>query len=173
MLAAAARVVGIPARVGYADVRNHLCTPKLRALMGTDTFYYHSFAELYLDGKWVKATPAFDRTLCERFGVQPLEFDGREDSLLHPFNGRGRRYMEYLHFRGSLPDVPVADIITTFAREYPRFGKREALEAAEQFRDEAARARSGSARRLARHDEREPASVVRADVSATTASRPD
>ena len=147
LLAAAARVAGIPARVGYADVRNHLCTPRLRALMGTDIFYYHSYTELYLRGKWVKATPAFDRTLCERFGVRTLEFDGLEDSLMHPYNARGRRHMEYLRDRGALADVPVAEIMETFAREYPGFGKNAAEAAATQFREEAARERE---RRLKR-----------------------
>src|SRR3990167_7232802 len=33
LLAAAARASGIPARVGFADVRNHLTTPRLRRLM--------------------------------------------------------------------------------------------------------------------------------------------
>ena len=28
--------------------------------MGTDLFVYHGYAELFLDGKWVKATPAFN-----------------------------------------------------------------------------------------------------------------
>ena len=142
LLAAAARVVGIPARVGYADVRNHLCTPRLRALMGTDIFYYHSYAELLLRGKWVKATPAFDRGLCDRFGVKTLEFDGSEDSLMHPYNERGRRHMEYLHDRGPSADVPVRDIMETFAREYPRFGREEAAAAATQFREEAAKVRA-------------------------------
>jgi transglutaminase-like putative cysteine protease len=141
LLAAAARVVGIPARVGYADVRNHLCTPRLRALMGTDIFYYHSYADLFLRDKWVKATPAFDRGLCDRFGVRALEFDGSEDSLMHPYNDRGRRHMEYLSDRGARADVPVQDIIETFAREYPGFGREEAAVAATQFREEATKAR--------------------------------
>ena len=55
LLAAAARALGIPARVGFADVRNHLTTPKLRRFMGTDTFYHHGYTELFLEGKWVKA----------------------------------------------------------------------------------------------------------------------
>lgn len=142
LLAAAARVVGIPARVGYADVRNHLCTPRLRALMGTDIFYYHSYAELLLRGKWVKATPAFDRGLCDRFGVKTLEFDGSEDSLMHPYNERGRRHMEYLNDRGPSADVPVRDIMEKFALEYPRFGREEAAVAANQFREEAAKTRA-------------------------------
>lgn len=143
LLAAAARAVGIPARVGYADVRNHLCTPRLRALMGTDIFYYHSYTELHLLGKWVKATPAFDLTLCERFGVRALEFDGLEDSLMHPYNQSGLRHMEYLRDRGPQPDVPVAEIMETFAREYPRYGRGEAEAAATRFREEATRPRAG------------------------------
>jgi transglutaminase-like putative cysteine protease len=121
LLAAAARAVGIPARVGFADVRNHLCTPRLRALMGTDVFYFHGYAELWLDGRWVKATPAFDRALCEKFGVRTLEFDGRADSLFHPLDRSGRRHMEYLRDRGPYADVPVDEIMRTFAEAYPRF----------------------------------------------------
>jgi transglutaminase-like putative cysteine protease len=147
LLAAAARVVGIPARVGYADVRNHLCTPRLRALMGTDVFYYHSYTELYLRSRWVKATPAFDRTLCDRFGVKTLEFDGLDDSLMHPCNVRGRRHMEYLCDRGSQFDVPVADIVEKFAAAYPRFGPEAAAEAATRFREEAEKSRQ-----VATHD---------------------
>ncbi|HET8578571.1 MAG TPA: transglutaminase family protein [Methylomirabilota bacterium] len=141
LLAAAARASGIPARVGFADVRNHLTTPRLRQLMGTDTFYYHGYAELHLDGRWVKATPAFDRALCERFGVHPLEFNGREDSLFHPYDVGGRRHMEYVRDRGPALDVPVAAIIETFQRCYPGLaanGGRPGASAS-QFREEAER----------------------------------
>jgi transglutaminase-like putative cysteine protease len=120
LLAASARAAGVPARIGFADVRNHLASPRLRALMDTDVFYYHGYAELYLDGRWVKATPAFDRTLCEKFGVLPLEFDGSADSLFHPFDAAGRRHMEYVRDRGASADVPVAEIIDTFVRSYPK-----------------------------------------------------
>ena len=119
LLAAAARASGIPARVGFADVRNHLTTPRLRQLMGTDLFYYHGYTELYLGGKWVKATPAFDRGLCEKFGVRPLEFAGREDSLFHPHDVSGRRHMEYLRDRGATRDIPADDIMRTFIASYP------------------------------------------------------
>ncbi len=141
LLAAAARAVGIPARVGFADVKNHLCTPRLRALMGTDVFYYHGYTELHLGGRWVKATPAFDRVLCEKFGVRPLEFDGREDSLFHPYDTAGRRHMEYLRDRGPAADVPVADILETFLREYPNFAGG-AADAPTAFRREARQART-------------------------------
>lgn len=107
LLAAAARVAGIPARVGFADVRNHLSSPKLLELMGTDRFVYHGYTELHLEGRWVKATPAFNRSLCEKTNTKPLEFDGREDSLLQPLDVDGRRHMEYLVDHGTYADVPI------------------------------------------------------------------
>ena len=94
LLAAAARAAGIPARVGYADVRNHLSTQRMRETMQTDVFIWHGYAELWLQGAWIKSTPAFNVELCERFGLLPLEWDGRSDSLYHPFDGEGRRHME-------------------------------------------------------------------------------
>src|SRR5215472_4790970 len=72
LLAAAARAIGVPARVGYADVRNHLTSPRLYGLIGTDVFTWHSYADIFIDGRWVKATPAFDRALCERVGIDAL-----------------------------------------------------------------------------------------------------
>jgi transglutaminase-like putative cysteine protease len=119
LLAACARADGIPARVGFADVKNHLTTPALRERMGTDLFVYHGYAELLLEGKWVKATPAFNVELCRRFRVKPLEFDGREDSIFHPFDEEDRRHMEYLRDHGSHADVPVAQIMQVFREVYP------------------------------------------------------
>ena len=119
LLAACARAEGIAARVGFADVKNHLTTPALRARMGTDLFVYHGYTELRLEGRWVKATPAFNLELCNRFRVKPLEFDGCEDSIFHPFDEQDRRHMEYLRDRGCHADVPVAEIMQAFREIYP------------------------------------------------------
>jgi transglutaminase-like putative cysteine protease len=132
LLAAAARSVGIPARVGYADVRNHLSTKKLLELIGGNLFIWHGFTELYLEGRWVKATPAFNLSLCKRFSVRPLEFDGRHDSLFHEYDHGGRRHMEYVRERGHYPDVPYDMIIADFKKMYPRW---LALLAAGRHRD--------------------------------------
>ncbi len=121
LLAAAARAAGIPARVGHADVRNHLSTERMRAVMGTDLFVWHGWTELWLDGGWRKATPAFNLGLCERFGLLPLDFDGVHDSLYHPHDRAGRRHMEYVHERGSFDEVPLAQIVADFAATYPRW----------------------------------------------------
>lgn len=121
LLAAAGRAVGIPTRVGYADVRNHLTTRKLLELVGGDLFVWHGLTEFYLEGRWVKATPAFNLSLCERFGVRPLEFDGRHDSLFHEYDRAGRRHMEYVAQRGSYPDVPYETILAAFRAAHPRW----------------------------------------------------
>ena len=120
VLAAAARAIGIPSRLGFADVRNHLATPRLLQMMGTDIFYYHGYTELFLEGVWVKATPAFNVQLCEKFGVKPLEFDGRADSIFHPFDSTGRRHMEYVLDRGVRDDVPLEELRDAMVRYYPK-----------------------------------------------------
>jgi transglutaminase-like putative cysteine protease len=119
LLAAGARTIGVPARVGYADVRNHLTSRRLYDLVKTDTFMWHSYTELYLSGRWIKATPAFDRALCERAGLKPLDFDGATDSLFQPFDQAGRRHMEYLRDRGTFADVPFDVIRADFIANYP------------------------------------------------------
>ena len=121
LLAACARAIGVPARVGYADVRNHITTPELTAKMGTDLFVFHGYAELLLAGSWVKATPAFNLSLCTRFRVKPLEFDGMTDSLFHPFDEDNRRHMEYVHDRGTYDDVPADEIRRVFSETYPKY----------------------------------------------------
>jgi transglutaminase-like putative cysteine protease len=119
LFAAAARAAGIPARVGYADVRNHLSTERMRRLMQSDLFRWHGYAEAWLDGAWVKCTPAFNVELCERFALWPLEWDGASDSLYHAYDREGRQHMEYVHQRGAFDEVPLADIARDFETHYP------------------------------------------------------
>ncbi len=145
VLAAAARAAGIPARLGYADVRNHLATPRLVEQMGTDLFIFHGYTDLGLEGRWVKATPAFNLELCTKFGVLPLEFDGRQDSVFHPFDARGQRHMEYVRDRGVYGDVPYDAIVAEFRILYPNFNLDGAAPAGD-FAAEAAAVTSGADR---------------------------
>lgn len=131
LLAAVYRAAGLPARVGYADVRNHLSTERMRQTMQTDVFYWHGYTDVRVDGQWLKATPAFNVELCERFGLLPLEFDGTADSIYHPFDKAGNRHMEYVNQRGAFDDMPLAQIVADFARYYPGMvAQTDALHAA-------------------------------------------
>ncbi len=120
LLAACGRIAGIPSRLGFADVNNHLNTPRLREMNGGDLMRWHAFTEFYLHGTWVKSTPAFNLELCTRFRVKPLEFNGREDSIFHPFDDDQRKHMEYVHERGSFADVPFAAITATYRKYSPK-----------------------------------------------------
>jgi transglutaminase-like putative cysteine protease len=117
-LAAALRSQGIPCRLHFSDVRNHLTTERLRKLMQTDTFFYHGYNDIFLDGRWVKVTPTFNVSLCEKFKVKPLDFDGVNDAVFHPFDLEGRRHMEYITDHGSFADLPYEAIIDTFLTCY-------------------------------------------------------
>ncbi|MBV1926012.1 MAG: transglutaminase family protein [Rhodobacteraceae bacterium] len=120
LLTACLRAAGIPAALGFADVKNHLNTPKLAELMDTDMFIYHGYVQLWLDGKTYKITPAFNMELCQRFGVKPLEFDGQHDALFHSFDQKGQQHMEYVNERGIFADPPIDEFLEAFRQTYPK-----------------------------------------------------
>ncbi len=120
LLVAAARAAGIPAAIGLSDVVNHLTTEKLQARMGGKTYFIdHAYAALYVEGRWVKAVPAFNIELCRRFGVRPTEFDGRSDALYQEYDAHDRRHMEYVKHHGMWSDFPYEKIATDFRAFYP------------------------------------------------------
>lgn len=120
LLTALARAVGIHAAFGLSDVMNHLTTEKLKQKMGGKTvFMHHGYAVLYLDGRWVKAAPAFNIELCDRFGVRPTEFDGRSDAVFQEYDKHDRRHMEYLTDHGCWSELPFEKIMADFRAFYP------------------------------------------------------
>jgi len=145
LLVAAARHVGIPARFGFADVRNHLTSEKLLETMGTDLFAWHGYAELLLpdpsnpgERRWFKLSTAFNIELCDRFGVKVLAFDGADDALMHPFDEAGNRHMEYVRQRGSYDDLPLDEILADFEEIYGKtFGDTGLVTSAERAGDDA------------------------------------
>ena len=123
LFAAACRVIGIPARVGFADVRNHLATPRLIELMRTNLFAWHGYAECLVEGNWVKASPTFNLTLCTKLGVAPLEFNGVHDALMQAFDRSDARFMEYVAQHGCYFDVPAKFLRAEMARLYPHLAE--------------------------------------------------
>jgi transglutaminase-like putative cysteine protease len=143
LLAALARVLGIPSRLRFADVRNHLTTERLKEIMKTDLFIYHGYTEMFLNGCWVKATPTFNLSLCERFGVKPLDFDGEHDAIFHEFDRKGNRHMEYVHDHGPFADLPYEAIMTSFRKHYPKYFAQDQASSPGDFEAEALRERKG------------------------------
>ncbi len=119
LLAACARAMGIPSRLHFANVRNHIGTARLEAMLGTDLLVFHGYTELHLEGRWVAATPAFNKELCERLGVAPLEWDGRSDSIFQPFSPDGTRFMERVQDHGPFADIPFEQMLSEWRKHYP------------------------------------------------------
>lgn len=104
-LAAFARAAGIPARPGFADLKNHLGSEKLIAQLGSGTFRFHGFVEFWMHYTWVKANPAFNIEMCDRFGVHPREFDGYHYTMLRGSFFDGQRHMECIGQREATQAV--------------------------------------------------------------------
>jgi transglutaminase-like putative cysteine protease len=118
LLAALARATRIPARLHFADIRNHLVSSRVLEVMGTNLFSYHGYAELYVVDRWVKATPAFDLKVCHDHKIIPVEFDGQHDALFHSHNLDGELHIEYVEDHGHRIDVPVDEIMAAWMRHY-------------------------------------------------------
>lgn len=119
LLGASARAIGIPSRLGLSDVRNHLSSPQLIKHLQSDIFRMHGYIELFLNNRWVKATPAFNAQLCQLMNIAPLEFDGIHDSIFHAYTADGQQHMEYINDYGHFVDVPYRFITEQIRTHYP------------------------------------------------------
>lgn len=118
VLAACARKLSIPSRLGYAIVTNHIGVEKLTVYLRRPEIVFHGYVELFIDDQWVKCTPAFDQRICAMSKVAPLDWDGCSDSLFQEYES-GRKFMEYLHFYGDFDDVPIALMNAEMKKFYP------------------------------------------------------
>lgn len=118
LLAALARSVGLPARLGFVDVRDHLLSERFRKMIGGDNLLIqHGYAELYVRGKWVHASPAYDLETCQKAGFMPVEFDGVNDARDSAHSRDGRPHMEHVRDHGHFDDFPL-DYIREYQREW-------------------------------------------------------
>lgn len=120
-----ARKLGFPAKIGFSDVKNHISSQRFIQFLGTDIFAFHGYSEIYIYddnnvGKWVKATPAFDKELCKKFNVPPLDFDGKHDAIFQAFDNSGNKFMEYVRERGSFSDFPFEYLMQGMKEFYPQ-----------------------------------------------------
>lgn len=119
LLSSFARAVGIPARIHLVDLINHKVSQKVIDFMGTNVMYYHGYSELYLNNKWVKATPSFDQKTAIKGGFLPMvEFDGEHDANFAKYDINGDRFGEYLQDRGIHADLPLDEIDHVFEEKY-------------------------------------------------------
>jgi transglutaminase-like putative cysteine protease len=112
LYAASARAIGIPSRLAFVDVRNHVLTPKLRSLLSGDVLRFHCLTLLGLDGRWVRVAPVFSARLCRLYRMTPLEFDGRNDAVLQAADEQGHTFIETVHDHGEFDDLPYEMVLS-------------------------------------------------------------
>jgi transglutaminase-like putative cysteine protease len=120
LLCALGRAAGIPSRLHFANVKNHIGTEKLEEYLGTNVLVFHGFLEFHLNGEWVKCTPAFNDQLCQKLNVVPLEFDGKNDSIFQEYDKEGGQFMEYLHDYGIFHEFPLDMFEMEIRKYYPK-----------------------------------------------------
>lgn len=118
LLSTLARAVKIPARIHLCDIINHKIPQKVIDYMGTEIFYIHGYSELFLGGKWLKLTPAFDKQTSIKGNYVLVEFDGVHDALFPSHDDEGNPFVEYLEDRGSFSDVPFEEIKRVIIDKY-------------------------------------------------------
>ncbi|MEU3356201.1 transglutaminase-like domain-containing protein [Streptomyces sp. NPDC037389] len=137
LYAAAVRSVGVPSRLVYADVRNHLASERLQRMVGGEVFH-HGLVSVHLDGRWMRVTPVFNGLLCRLYGMTPLEFDGTTDSVYHPYDAQGARAMEFLTDYGDYADVPYELLLERMRAKHPgMFAAGAAISGSGSLADEA------------------------------------
>lgn len=119
VLAACGRALGIPSRMGFGSVRNHIGTSRLEEILGTNVLAFHGYTEFFLEGKWVKATPAFNKGLCDKLNVEALDFDGENDCLFQQYDKQDGQFMEYINDYGQFDDIPFDLFVRTMKEHYP------------------------------------------------------
>lgn len=124
LLAAVGRIHGIPSRLGFSIVQNHLSTQKFVDMLRTDKFVFHGYNEFWINEKWVKCTPAFNKSLCEKFDTNALDFDGEHDSVFQEYNG-GKKYMNYLHEYGQFDDLPYELFVSELKKHYSHLFEKD------------------------------------------------
>jgi len=124
LLAACARKFDIPSRLGFAIVTNHIGVEKLISYLKRPEIVFHGYVELFIDGKWIKCTPSFDKNICRLANVAPLDWDGEKDSMFQEFD-KDRKFMEYLHFYGEFDDVPIELMNLEMRKYYPHLFEKE------------------------------------------------
>jgi transglutaminase-like putative cysteine protease len=133
LFVACVRSLGIPSRLAYGNVKNHLGTSSLESVLKTDVLVFHGYAEIHLNNKWVKATPVFNVELCDKLGVEPLAFDAENDAVFQESDKKGNPFMEYTADHGTFADVPLEKIIAGMKAHYPHFFETEISDAKFKF----------------------------------------
>jgi transglutaminase-like putative cysteine protease len=124
LMVACCRALEIPARLGFAIVANHIGVEKLIKYLKRNEIVFHGYVEVFLNEKWIKCTPAFDKNVCRLSKVAPLDWDGENDSMFQEYSN-GNKFMEYLQLYGEFSEIPFELMHAEMKKYYPHLFKNQ------------------------------------------------
>jgi len=127
LMTALIRAVGIPARLGFANLVNHIMGDELKNILKSNVLAFHGYTEIYLNKQWFRVTPTFNIELCRLLNVPPVEFDGTSHAIFSSTDNNGNPFMEYINYHGTFEDVPLTKIVESMKIHYPMLMEHEEL----------------------------------------------
>lgn len=106
LLAAMGRTAGIPSRLVFAKIKNHLMPQHVLALTKTNILPRHGYTQFLLKGRWINLAPTFDKALSEKNDLPLVEFDGENHAVLPSLNRKGEPWIEYIEKFSPHADLP-------------------------------------------------------------------
>jgi transglutaminase-like putative cysteine protease len=127
LMTAVFRAVGIPARLGFADLINHIMGDELKNILQSNILAFHGYTEIYLHNHWIRVTPTFHFELCKILNVPSVEFDGESHAIFSSTDNNGEQFMEYIKYHGTFDDVPLTKIVESMIIHYPMLKEHDEL----------------------------------------------
>jgi transglutaminase-like putative cysteine protease len=120
LFAALCRAVNIPNRLVFCNVKNHIAVEDIMKLLGSDLLVFHGYNEVFINGKWIKCTVAFNKELCDKLNVNTLEFDGYNDYIFQEYDKSGSQFMLYEKDYGPFHEFPHDMWLFESKKYYPK-----------------------------------------------------
>ena len=117
LLTSLARAAKIPTKLHFVDLKNNLLSQDWIDKFGEELLW-HGYVEFYLNERWVKANPAYDKELCIKHNYHITEFNGKDDALFDPLDLSGNKFMEYTKDHGTYAKVPYFRMVCTWLKHY-------------------------------------------------------
>jgi transglutaminase-like putative cysteine protease len=117
LFVAGCRNLGVPAVLCSDVVTNHVADPAMLDLVGGEEFL-HWYAQIHLNGRWVKAAPIFNTLLCSVYGLEVLRFNPSTDSIRQPYRAGTR--MQYQGAERRYANPAMAELVDAIATKHPR-----------------------------------------------------
>jgi transglutaminase-like putative cysteine protease len=114
---AGCRKLGVPAVLCSDIVTNHVADAAMVELVGGEEFL-HWYAQIYLNGRWIKAAPIFNSLLCALYGIDVLRFNPIGDSIEQRNSDTTR--MVYQGQQRFYPDPTMTELIQVIRDKHPK-----------------------------------------------------